>query len=311
MELRDLKTLIGIAESGSLSGAARKLNLTQPALSASLKRLEDELKVQLVARHSRGADVTEEGKFVLQKAYAILHDVADMTTVAQDLIEEPIGDVRLGLPTTVAGGITAELVHRLCTRHPLVRLHVIEAMSGVLVEQLQLGRLDMAILFDIQPMAGLRSEPILIEEPRLLVSGSHELASRKQIRLDELDQLELVMPSQVHSIRGLIDRISKSEGVSLKIVADVDSFPGIVSLVQKGYPTIFPTYLVREHIERGTIAAIPLVQPRIDWTLHLATRQDSVRPRASLATARLLIDLCSELVVNGSWPGRLHPRRAP
>ena len=129
MELRDLHSLIGIAETGSLSGAARKLNLTQPALSASLKRLEQELNVLLVRRHSRGAALTEEGKYVLQKSYHIVRDVAEVVSVVDGLAEEPIGLVRLGLPTTIAGGLIPEFFPMLRSRYPQIRLNIIEAMN--------------------------------------------------------------------------------------------------------------------------------------------------------------------------------------
>ena len=79
MELRDLHALIAIAETGSLSAAARRSHLTQPALSASLKRLEQAVGLRLVTRHSRGAVVSEEGQYVLQKAYDVVHEVAQIS----------------------------------------------------------------------------------------------------------------------------------------------------------------------------------------------------------------------------------------
>ncbi|MFZ1741873.1 MAG: LysR family transcriptional regulator, partial [Pontixanthobacter sp.] len=244
LELRDLRSLIGIAETGSLSAAARKLHLTQPALSASLRRIEDELGVQLVRRHSRGAVLTEEGKYVLQKSYDIVHDVAEIVSVVHDLAEEPVGSVRLGLPTNVAGGLIPELLPQLRQRYPRIRLHIVEMMSGALAELLQLGRLDLAVLFDIQPMAGLRSEPILKEKLYLLVHCDHPLATRKTVRLEEVARLGLVLPSAQNSIRKLIESSCSAEGLSLNVIADIDSFPGLMNLIKGGYATIFPTFMV-------------------------------------------------------------------
>ena len=305
LELRSLRCLAAIAESGSFSAAARELNVTQPALSAAIKRLEIDLKVSLVDRHSRGARLSEEGKFVLQKAYAIFREVAEINSVVHNFAEAPMGAVRLGLPTTVAGGLVPEFFPQLVARFPLIKLNVVEAMSGVLAELLHLGRLDLAVLFDVQPMTGFRNQPILREKIHLIVPADHRLAGRKSVRLDEVTRLRLVMPSNQHSIRRHVDAVCHSEGHSLEVKADVDSLPGIMSLVRLGYCTVMPIFLFMRDINEGRICAVEITRPDIGWTLHLASRDDATRPRASLAEGRLLTDVCADLVKRGIWPGEI------
>jgi LysR family nitrogen assimilation transcriptional regulator len=311
MELRDLRALISIAETGSLSAAARLLNLTQPALSASLQRLEEELGVILVTRHSRGSSLTEEGKYVLQKSFDVIHDVAEIKSVVKDLSKEPIGTVRLGLPTTVAGGVISELLPVLQARYPQIRLHVVEAMSGVLSEQLQLGKLDLAVLYDVQPMAGLRSEAVLQEKLHLLVPADHAFAGRSRVRLEEVARLRLVLPSANHSIRRHIESYCSAEGLTLDVAADIDSLPGLFALVIAGYCTILPTFLTGTYARGGEIVAVEITRPAMEWTLHLASRHDARRPRASLATGKLLGEICRKLVRNGTWPGTVVDHARP
>ena len=303
MELRDLHSLIGISETGSLSGAASKLNLTQPALSASLKRLEAELGVLLVRRHSRGAELTHEGKYVLQKAYDIVRDVAEVTSVVESFSEEPIGLVRIGLPTTIAAGLITEFFPLLRSRFPQIRINVVEAMSGRLSELLQLGSLDLALMFDIQPMSGLRSEPILSENLCLLVPRDHPLAGKQGVRLDEITQLNLVLPSPANSIRKHINDAGQAEGLSLNVVADIDSYGGLLGLVKRGFCTILPTYLALQHADRADLVAVDFIRPELEWTVHLAARHDATRPRASLVTGQLLVEVCKNLISEGKWPG--------
>lgn len=310
MELRDLRALVSIAEVGTLSGAAQKLNVTQPALSAMLRRLEDELGALLVKRHSRGVALTEEGRFLLKRAYSILHDVAETTASLRELSEEPVGIVRIGLPTTVAGGLVPRLLPAVHGRYEQIQLHIVEAMSGGLMEMLQLGRLDLAMLFDVQPMPGLRSEPILTEPIQLLMRAGAPLGDRETITLEEVAALDLVLPSQAHSIRQFVDRAASAAGVRLDTVADVDSLPGLVGLVLAGYATMLPPYLVTGHINAGRMRAIDIDTRPLEWTIHLATRQDSVRPRAAMVVGRALIDACVALVRSGEWPGAVHPRQS-
>lgn len=305
MELRDLYGLIAIAETGSLSAAARKLRLTQPALTASLQRLEQEVGVVLVRRHSRGAVLTEDGQFVLQKARDVVHDVAQIGQVHDKLALAPAGEIHLGLPTTVAGGLIPALIPLMQTRYPQIRLHVLEAMSGVLQEQLQLGRLDLAVLFESAPSAGLRSTPLLREILYLLVPAHHPLATVPAVDMAAVANLELVLPSGANSIRRHLERACTAHGLSLTVLADVDSLPGLLGLVRAGYCTVLPKYLAKGEIEAGYMAAIAVENPALDWTLHLATRRDTRLPRASMATAEIIEQACSRLIQQGDWAAQI------
>lgn len=308
MELRDLHALIAIAETGSLSAAARRSHLTQPALTASLKRLEQAVGLRLVTRHSRGAVLSEEGRYVLQKAYDVVQEVAQISAGAQGMAKEPSGDVRIGLPTTVAGGLIPEIVPLLQRRHPQVRLHIIEAMSGVLLEQLQLGRVDLAVLFDVQPQAGLRFTPLLRERLNLLVPRGHPLTNQSSVTLATVTGLPLVLPGPANSIRKHIEAAAQAEGLHLNSMTNVDSLPGLIGLVRSGYCTILPRYLIGGEADDGAVVLVPITQPDLEWTLHLAARCDVARPRATLATQEAVTEACATLVRRGVWAAQLCPK---
>ncbi len=305
MELRDLHALIAIAETGSLSAAARRLRLTQPALTASLQRLEVAVGVQLVIRHSRGAILTEAGQYVLHKARDVLHDVGQIALVHDALALEPAGEIHLGLPTTVAGGLIPELIPLMQARYPQIRLHVVEAMSGVLQEQLQLGRLDLAVLFDSAPSAGMRCTPLLTETLYLLVPANHPMATLPAVDLVRVASLSLVLPGVANSIRKHIEVACHAKGLTLTVLADVDSLPGLLGLVRAGYCTVLPKYLAKGEIDAGHVVAVAIENPTLHWMLHLATRRDAPRPRASMATGKLIHAACANLVLRGDWAAQI------
>lgn len=305
MELRDLHALVAIAEAGSLSAASRKLRLTQPALTASLQRLEGVVGVRLVTRHSRGATLTEEGQYVLQKARDVLHDVGQIALVQDKLALEPSGEVHLGLPTTVAGGLIPELIPLMQARYPHIRLHVVEAMSGVLQDQLQLGRLDLSVLFESAHAVGLRCTPLLTENLYLLLPAYHPLAVQPSVDLETVAALTLVLPSMANSIRKHLEGACQAKALSLSVLADVDSLPGLLGLVRAGYCTVLPKYLAKGEIDAGHIVALAVENPTLHWTLHLASRRDALRPRAGIATGKLIQEACANLVRRGDWAAQI------
>ncbi len=311
VELRDLHALIAIAETGSLSAAARRLRLTQPALTASLQRLEAAVGVGLVKRHSRGAVLTEEGQYVLHKARDVVQDVGQIARVHEQLVLEPEGEIHLGLPTTVAGGLIPELVPLMQARYPRIHLHVVEAMSGVLQEQLQLGRLDLAILFDSAPWAGLRCTPLLTETLYLLLPANNPLSALPAIDLETVAALPLVLPSAANSIRKRIETACEARGLTLAVLADVDSLPGLLGLVRAGYCTVLPKYLAKGEIDAGHIGAVVVQNPTLRWVLHLATRRDGPRPRASIAAGEMIHSACANLVLRGDWAAEIIAQEGP
>lgn len=304
MEFRDLKALVSIAEVGSISGAAQKLNLTQPGLSALLRRLEGELNVRLVNRHTRGVTLTVEGRELLEYAYRIINDVAEASSALKKIGEDPVGTVRIGLPTSVAAGVVPTLVCQIVDQYPLIRIRVVEAMSGTLMEMLQIGALDLAILFDVEPLPGLRSIPILRESLQLIVRSDHHYATAENVTFAQVSQLPLILPSSAHSIRQFVDRISNAEGLPLKVVADIDSFSGLVGLVNDLYATILPPFLLMNDVRMGSLKSVPIAEPALEWTLHLATRLDSVRPRAAMVVGSLMSEICISMVESGKWPAK-------
>ena len=190
-------------------------------------------------------------------------------------------------------------------RYPQIRLHVVEAMSGVLQEQLQLGRLDLAVLFDSAFLAGMQCTPLLTETLYLLVPSNHPMAALPAVDLVRVAALSLVLPSVAHSIRKQIEVACLAKGLTLTVLADVDSLPGILGLVRAGYCTVLPQYLAKGDIDAGRMVAVAIENPTLHWILHLATRRDAPRPRASKATGRLIHSACANLVLRGDWAAEI------
>ncbi|MBJ3774519.1 LysR family transcriptional regulator [Acuticoccus mangrovi] len=311
MELRDLRAFVTIARVGTLSGAARELDVTQPALSALVRRLEEAMGVKVVRRQSRGIALTDEGWLLLDWAHTILHDVEAATEAVRGSGGAEAGTVHIGLPPAVCAGLVPPFFERLGRCAPGIEVHLSESLGTRLAEELQLGRLDVAILFDVQPMPGLHVEPILIEEPHLVVASDHQVATRRIVGLAELAEMALVLPSADQLLGRLVEGAAASRGILLAPAHRIDSLSATVALAKAGYATILPAFAVREEIAAGLLSAVRIVDPVLEWTPHLAMRRDLANPRGAMVVGRLLVETALALVRDGAWEGRAHARYRP
>ena len=305
VDFKQLKYFVRIAESGSLSRAADQLNVAQPALSQQLRNLEDRLGVELVIRHSRGVTPNEVGRLLLEHARSLLHQLEQTQELVRYYAANPSGEVRLGLPTSAARGLTVPLVNAVGERYPSVALHVVEAMSGHLTEWLQVGRLDMALLYNAKPHEGIHVHPFMVEDLCLICPPSRAFARMKQIRLIDAMQHPLVLPARPHTIRLMLDEIAARSGNQLRVKIDLDSLPSMIELVLEGYCTILPVFAVSKEVASGQMIPVPFVDPPISWQLSVSSVVRGVQSRATKAVSALMLDVIEKMTRDGEWPGRL------
>jgi LysR family nitrogen assimilation transcriptional regulator len=308
MDVKQLRYFVQIAESGSLSKAAERLRLAQPALSQALRNMEEELGVQLVTRHARGVVPNEMGNLLLGHARSILREISHAQQVLQHRARYPQGEVILGLPTSVARGLTPTLIRAVRERYPEISLHIIESMSGYLSEWLLLGHLDMAILYNpklLHIADSIRVQPFMVEELDLICPATKKYRGLKAVRLADIKNYPLVQMARPHVIRVVIETAAQKHGVPVKFVLDVDSMPGIMALVSEGYFTVFPKFAVRKELLNGELCAVPIVEPRLSWGVFIATAERGLRSRAVTLVHDLLLTVIRDMVGSGVWPAKL------
>ena len=129
----------------------------------------------------------------------------------------------------------------------------------------------------------------------LLVPRGHPLATQPSVTLATMTRLSQVLRGRVNSMRKHIEAAAKAAGLHLNLVANVDSLPGLIGLVRSGSCTILPLYLIGGVADDADVLPWPITQPDMKWTLHLATRRDSARPRVVLATQDAVTEACANL----------------
>jgi LysR family nitrogen assimilation transcriptional regulator len=231
MEIRQLESLVAIADGGSFSRAAASLNLAQPSLSRQIALLEEELGQRLFVRTGRGVATTAAGEAFLVHARAILETARRAREELRDMTDNPGGRVVVGMPPRVALAVSVPVVRGFRERFPRAVITVLEGLSLSLRESLLAGRLDMALLFDPLPSPQLAYER-LMRERLLLVAPPHSRLPER-VALTALPNYPMVLPNAPNAIRGLLDSVLVPRGIVLEVLAEVGAVQTVLALVQR------------------------------------------------------------------------------
>ncbi|MBC3495611.1 LysR family transcriptional regulator [Pseudomonas sp. SWRI100] len=306
MDVVQLKTLIHVAELGSLSKASDRLHIAQPALSRQIRQLEKELGVYLFARHGRGMIITDAGSEVLQHATRIMDELEAIRSSVVGGHASFRGAVAIGTTPTIAEIVTVPLVTRIREAHPDLSIRFSSAFSGYLVDWIQRGELELAISYDLEPLHTLRIVPVMMENLVLVGPPSAGLAWDNPVNFATLAQQQLVLPSPRHGLRKIMDHCAADVGFKIAANVEADSFGAMIDLVRHGFGlTALPLASIYTHLQNGTLCAAPLIEPTPMRKLVMVSPADRHVSPATRYVGETFVELASELVAQGIWAGHM------
>lgn len=303
MQIRQLRYFVAIARNGSFSRAASELHVAQPALSSQIATLEDELGVKLLVRHSRGVELTEAGKLLLERSGQVLELI---DSIARDIAAAPgkyEGEIRIGLPTTTTAVLTEPLLEAISRSLPGITLHVVEGMTGHLEGWLAHDDIDVALLFAPSQTQQAKFKRVGFER-LVLIGPRHKDMAGKTVRFAELSVLPIVHVTRAHQLRKLIDDMAVKLRSPLNIIAEIDSLAQIKHFVfsGKGY-TILPRMAVTPDWVNGDIDFWPISDSSLKVDLVIATSPRFERQPFCRPFLKLFEDVIRDLIRDGRWHG--------
>ena len=305
MELDQLKTFLTVAELGTFSRAAIRLSSTQPMLSRKIKLLELELGTELFHRTGRGVVLSEGGKLLEQYARGILDTAESAKTAIQALGASPVGQVTIGMPSSIATVLAIELVQEFRRAFPNVSLKVMEGYSGHVLEWLTTARLDVAVLYDTPNLKGktLRTDPILSDE--LFLIGSPKDPSRignGPVQSARLAEIPLVLPSRPHGIRILVDEAMDHNGLRANVQMEIDAMHSMIALAESGLGyTVLSYSSVRDLVIAKRVRIWRIVEPVITRSLVITTTNQRPSTKPGRDLTRIFQELINSHVRDGRW----------
>lgn len=221
MELYQIRTFVAVADEGHLTRAARRLHTSQPAVSAQIKALEDELGLVLFQRSPRGMIPTPEAVLLREQAERLLRAADDLTHRARDLRGDLTGDVAIGLNTDPEFLRTSRFFALMRQRHPRLGFHLRQAMSGQILADIRDGRLDAGYCFGANPHPDVENLPL--RTYRLMIVGP--AAWSDEIRAagwEEMGRLPWIGTPPLCPFHGIIREMFERRGVTISFVVVAD-----------------------------------------------------------------------------------------
>lgn len=301
MDLKKWKCFCVVAEAGSLLGAAQRLEIAQSALSRQISMLERECGGALFHRTGRGVVLTTLGQFVRPRAQALLEAADQFALDIRESANVPTGLVRLGVLPSASRALVSSVFEHLRERSPGIRLHVVEAFTGLLDEYRNSGRIDISVVNRYGPVEG-REESLGSFDNYLVGPRGDSVTSGPTIEFRKLGGLPLVLPGLPSELRVRLDHQARKLGIRLDIVLEVEALNVMKEVVSMSrIYTILPSYAVSREVGEQALSIARIVKPVIPRVMCLDVT--SARPM-SLATrevAKAIRVISKELIANGTW----------
>ncbi len=285
MDLRHIRSFIAVFEEGSINRAAARLHCAQPSLSLQLRNLEESLSVELFERHARGVRPTAAAQRFYEHCISILGEVESAEQHMRDWAREIAGALTVGLIPTVTKSVLPQVLPDYTERLPNVDIRVVEAFSGTLTDWVVSGELDFAIITEPPSHEGLQLRR-LSAEPLVVVSGAKSAFTHlAPVSLPELPPIKLVMPSQQHSLRGMLERYIRVGNIAVERLLEIDGLFGALEFVhQSDWSAILPVTTVVGELASGKFIVNPIVEPAtmIEYYLIHQTQRPLMRASSEL-----------------------------
>lgn len=303
MELRQLQSFVMIVEQGSIGKAAQKLDVGTSALSQQISKLELELSTRLLQRSALGVTPTPAGLAFLKQAQLVLRHAHQAVQAAQS--SRLVGYVSVGFPPSTASILGIPFLKVMAERYPDIKVHLVESLSGNLVQLVNSRQIDTAIIFSQDIDKNWSIQPLVSESMFLI--GNDQFFQRYQLDqylpigvlpLNVLQHLPLALPSNNHGLRKLVE-LQQQE---LNIAYEIDGLSLLMNTVANlDVGTIQPGSAFM-NTSRQHLNFLKITEPSINRTNYLISLPEDELSPASLAV-KTVIRLCiNALIQQQAWP---------
>ncbi|WP_027092386.1 LysR family transcriptional regulator [Cohnella thermotolerans] len=272
MNISQLETLLTISKTLSFRKAGEMLNLTQPAVSAQIKSLEDEFKVVLVDRNHPVA-LTDRGKVFLEHAERILAIVEELKQKLTDLDQTPQGHISLGTTTSIAIQILPRVLSYFQNQFPLIKTSILSMSSSQVLASVENGTVDIGIGYLTERSPHVETSVLYYDTFELVVSPEHPLAKAERVTLDMLKDVPMILLSPDTQGRRFVDRVFQEHQMQPNLAMELSSSEEVKRMAELNLGAAVVSKLsIASELRRGTLKMIPVRELEVSHPVGVMTK---------------------------------------
>ena len=260
IDIQKIETFLCAAETLSLSGAARQLHLSQPAISHQIKSLEDELNTTLFIRSNTGLKLTEAGRLLMPWARRLMHDTNDLKEMMSSLQEDIVGELRIACSTTGGKYILPQLAARFSQQYPGIHVRILACGPEQTTINLLEGEAHLGVVSTEVSDTSLETQLFFRDVITLIVPSNHRWAFRKRVDPSELLEEPIIMREETAGTRRVVLAELAKHDISLddlSVFMELGNAEATVRTVAAGYGISFvPSLASACPMERGNVTDI-------------------------------------------------------
>ncbi|MBW3694938.1 LysR family transcriptional regulator [Vibrio sp. T187] len=289
LESKPLRHFLAVAEHGNFTQAAKALHIAQPALSISIKKLEQSLELTLFRRGEKQVTLTNEGQVLFAHAKRIAQQFHDTQLAMNELKGLEKGEVRLGAPSMMGSYFFPQVLMAFKSQYPNLKLTLIDAGTESIREMLLNGELDIGVINDADVPDDLETDHLLDSEMMAVVGTTHEFSKKTSLTFEEFFQEELILFKPGYFHRDFIDSVHQEHGFDMNIAFESNLLPMILSILKQEFAITALLELVTQH--EKDVVGVPF-DPPVKLKLALAWRKEGYLSKAD----RTFIDFVKRYV---------------
>ncbi|MBB6672879.1 LysR family transcriptional regulator [Cohnella nanjingensis] len=272
MNINQLETLLTISKTLSFRKAGEMLNLTQPAVSAQIKSLEDEFKTILVDRNHPVA-LTDRGKVFLEHAERILTIVEELRQKLADLDQNPQGHIVLGTTASIAIQILPRVLSYFQNQFPLIKTTIVSMPSSQVLASVENGSVDIGISYLSDRSAQVETSVLYYDTFELVVAPRHPLAAIEHVTVGMLKDMPLILLSPDTLGRRFVERIFKEYNIQPNIAMELSSSEEVKRMAELNLGAAIVSKLsIAGELKRGTLKMIPVRELEVSHPVGVITK---------------------------------------
>lgn len=264
----NMRAFAAVIEEGTFTAAATRLNATQSGISQQVAKLERYLGVRLIVREPHGAVPTPAGRQLYQRSVRILQEIAATEAGISGFRHGVSGSVRIGLMPAMTRSLAGPIQRRITSRHPNLRIVVVERVSSDLIDDVAAGRIDFGIVPVFNAPDAIRVGSIGRTREVLVHRGRRHENHMREVTLSDMSPLRLILQSSGNIRREAILARLKAANVDIVELIDIDSMFGTLEFVEHSeFATILPAIMMSPEIKHANLCVRPIRDPAMDLEL--------------------------------------------